>query len=159
MNDTFEFFWSGPFSNWYRSSFEHNGVKYNCGEQYMMHQKALLFSDTEIADEIMLEKDPRKQKAWGREVRGFDESTWIASCQDIMVEGLLSKFRQNPYCQEKLLSTGDKIIVEASPYDKIWGIGLSETDPRATDPAQWLGQNLLGVVLMKVRDILKHEHI
>jgi ribA/ribD-fused uncharacterized protein len=155
----FAFFWASasPFSNWFKSPFEHNGVKYNCSEQYMMHMKALVFEDSEVANEILKEKDPRKQKAWGREVRSFEQATWEAVCQEIMVDGLLSKFRQNPYCLKALLNTGDKIIAEASPYDKVWGIGMTEDNPLATQPDKWLGKNLLGIVLMRVREILKNE--
>ena len=153
--DKFVFFWGNKscFSNWHKTPFTHDGVNYNCSEQYMMYKKAMLFMDFEIAAEILKEKDPRKQKAWGREVRGYDDATWMAKCQSIMVDGLTSKFQQNPDCLKELLETGDRIIVEASPMDKVWGIGLAENDPRAHDQSQWLGQNLLGIVLMKTRDV------
>src|SRR5271165_6600447 len=104
MSD-FTFFWDGPFSNWYTSPFVHNGVQYNCGEQYMMHQKALLFNDTEVAQLIMEETHPRKQKALGREVRGFDIPRWDAVCLDIVFDGLLCKFQQNADLKQILLDT------------------------------------------------------
>lgn len=135
--------------------FIHNGVEYNCSEQYMMHRKALLFKDYDVAEMIMQQGHPRKQKFLGREVRGFDQKTWENKCRPMMVEGLLSKFKQDTYCLTTLLDTGDSTIVEASPYDTIWGIGLAEDDPRAQNPKQWRGTNWLGEVLMKVRDELR----
>lgn len=154
---TFTFFYSSshPFSNWYMQPFIHNGVEYNCSEQYMMHRKALLFKDYDVAEMIMQQGHPRKQKFLGREVRGFDQKTWENKCRPMMVEGLLSKFKQDTYCLTTLLDTGDSTIVEASPYDTIWGIGLAEDDPRAQNPKQWRGTNWLGEVLMKVRDELR----
>ena len=156
MTQQFTFFWANgsSFSNWHRSRFVHNGIEYNTSEQYMMHMKAKLFEDAETAALIMKEKDPRKQKALGRQVRNFDQAEWEANAVDIMVSGLISKFVQNPVMRQELLNTGDTIIAEASPYDTVWGIGLAEDDPRAQDQSQWLGKNLLGVALMEVRDVL-----
>ena len=119
-----------------------------------MYKKALLFKDIDVAEMIMEQSHPRKQKFLGRQVRGYDDAIWMANCQDIMVPGLVSKFTQDSYSLQCLLDTEDSIIVEASPYDKVWGIGMDKNDPRATDPAQWEGKNLLGVVLMKARDII-----
>lgn len=157
MTSKFTFFWGSdsPFSNWYMSSFIHEGREYNCSEQYMMYKKAMLFKDFDVADMIMEQAHPRKQKFLGRQVRGFDESTWMAKCEDIMVPGLISKFLQDTYCLNTILDSGDSILVEASPYDKIWGIGMAEDDPRATNPSKWEGKNLLGNVLMKVRDEIR----
>lgn len=155
----FTFFWQSgsPFSNWFPSVFTHDGVEYNCSEQYMMHKKALLFGDTEVAQLIMEQTSPRAQKMLGREVRGFDDQVWKEQCIEIMVDGCLSKFEQLPELGKQLLATGDTTIVEASPYDKVWGIGMTEDDPRATDPSQWQGQNLLGHVLMEVRDLMNEK--
>ena len=157
MTQKFTFFWGSdsPFSNWYMSPFVLHGMQYNCSEQYMMYKKARLFKDFDVAEMIMEQSHPRKQKFLGRQVRGYDDATWMAECQSTMVEGLKAKFTQNIYCLECLIDTGDSILVEASPYDKIWGIGMTEDDPRATDPTKWEGKNLLGVVLMKVRDDIK----
>jgi ribA/ribD-fused uncharacterized protein len=155
MEDNFVLFWGGPFSNWYPSEFIHGGVDYNCGEQFMMQKKALYFGDTETANLIMQETSPREQKALGRKVKNFDAAAWDTVCQDIVYEGLLEKFSQNPELKDVLLDTGDRIIVEASPYDTIWGIGLGEHDPRALDQSQWRGKNYLGNVIMRVRDELK----
>lgn len=158
MKEHFTFFWSGPFSNWYRSAFTHNGVRYNCGEQYMMHQKALLFGDKHAAIEIMKEKDPRKQKAWGRKVKNFSKKVWDNKCKPIMVDGLTSKFRQNAHCLSSLLATVGTELVEASPNDDIWGIGLSEDDPRAWDKSTWKGTNWLGEVLTQVRNNILEKY-
>jgi ribA/ribD-fused uncharacterized protein len=158
MTHNFTFFYGSfdPFSNWYQpNKFIHAGVEYNCSEQYMMHKKALLFNDIEVANLIMEQIHPRQQKMLGKEVRGFVKSIWDENCQDIMVEGLISKFTQNERLKQTLLNTGETILVEASPYDKIWGIGLSENDPRALDETKWLGQNLLGKVLMRVRNVIR----
>ena len=122
-----------------------------------MYKKALLFKDIDVAEMIMEQSHPRKQKFLGRQVRGYDDAIWMANCQDIMVPGLVSKFTQDSYSLQCLLDTEDSIIVEASPYDKVWGIGMKKNDPRATDPTQWEGQNLLGIVLMKARDIIKQH--
>lgn len=156
---TFKFFWqtASPFSNWYKSKFEHNGVIYSCAEQYMMHMKALAFGDSEVAALIMESNDPRAHKMLGREVRNFDPDMWTSICKELMVDGLVSKFLQDSTCLTALLNSGDAILAEASPYDKIWGIGLVESDPRATDPSKWPGQNLLGVVLMDVRDVIRRR--
>lgn len=114
----------------------------------------MLFEDYDVAEMIMEQAHPRKQKFLGRQVRGFDQNEWMAECQEIMVPALVSKFTQDTYSLNCMLNTGDSIIVEASPYDKVWGIGMKKDDPRAADPTQWEGLNLLGTVLMKARDII-----
>ena len=156
MTAQYTFFWQNrtPFSNWYPSIFTHNGIKFSRGEQYMMYRKAILFGDTNIAHAILLTGNPKEQKDLGRMVANYDDDTWAAQRVDIMVEGLYEKFNQNPKLREALLSTGDTILVEASPVDKIWGIGLAEDHPDATNPDKWRGQNLLGITLMRVRDKL-----
>jgi len=158
MTQNFTFFYesTSPFSNWYMSHFVHNSCQYNCSEQYMMHMKAKIFKDHDVADLIMEQSHPRKQKFLGRQVRNFDNNIWMEKCQDVMVEGLISKFTQDTYCLNALLDTDDTVIVEASPVDKVWGIGLAANHPDAKDPTKWLGKNLLGVVLMKTRDEIKY---
>jgi ribA/ribD-fused uncharacterized protein len=155
--DDFVFFYTSehPFSNWYMMLFEHQSIQYNCSEQYMMYKKAMLFKDVDVAEMIMDQGHPRKQKFLGRQVRGYDDQIWMAECENIMVPGLVSKFQQDSYSRNTLLETGDKIIVEASKYDKIWGIGMEETDQRAPFPERWAGKNLLGKVLMKARDVIR----
>jgi ribA/ribD-fused uncharacterized protein len=156
MIPKFTFFWESdsPFSNWYPQPFVHNGQQYNCSEQYMMYKKAMLFKDTDVAEMIMEQHSPRKQKFLGRQVRGYDDATWMAECCDIMVPALVSKFMQDTYSLNCILDSVGTILVEASPYDKIWGIGMTKDDPRATDPSKWEGKNLLGDVLMRARDII-----
>jgi ribA/ribD-fused uncharacterized protein len=151
-------FWNGPFSQWYPSEFEINGIQYNCCEQYMMAEKARLFGDEDTLKEIMETDSPREQKKLGRQVSDFDQSKWEEIAQEVVYQGNLAKFSQNPDLKEILFSTQDKILVEASPYDKIWGIGLSADDPRAEDRSQWLGTNWLGEALSQVRsDLAQHE--
>lgn len=151
----FLFFWGGEFSQWYDSEFELDGVKYNCAEQYMMHQKALLFEDTISAKKILETHNPKQQKAIGRQVRGFDAQKWTDVSYDIVLKGNIAKFTQNDKLREYILSTKDIEVVEASPEDKIWGIGLRESDSRAWDKTKWQGTNLLGKVIMETRKILR----
>lgn len=120
-----------------------------------MYQKAILFNDTTIAQAIMLTNNPKEQKALGRMVADYNEAIWVAVRVDIMVVGLTEKFLQNRSMCDALLATGDTIIAEASPYDRIWGIGLTASDPRALNQKTWRGQNLLGIALMKVRDAIR----
>ena len=153
----FTFFWQNrsPFSNWYPSIFTHNGITFSRGEQYMMYRKAMMFGDVNIAQAILLTGNPKEQKDLGRMVANYDDAVWSDKRVEVMVDGLFEKFNQNPIPKEALLNTGDTIIVEASPYDRVWGIGLTEDDPRAIDQTQWRGQNLLGITLMKVRDAIR----
>jgi len=154
MNENYEFFWSGPFSQWHPCKFEIDGDMYNCTEQYMMQQKALFFGDELTASKIMNTLHPKQQKKLGREVSNFIAEKWSVVCEEIVYKGNHAKFTQNEKLLNKLLDTKDKTLVDASPCDKIWGIGLLEDDPRAQDPEQWLGLNLLGKVLTKLRDDL-----
>ena len=142
-------------SQWSDVEFEVAGVKYHTAEQYMMAQKALLFDDKQVFDQIMLADNPRDYKALGRKIRKFDSKIWDARKYDIVVEGNKAKFRQNDDLKEYLLSTGDAILVEASPYDRIWGIGLYPGQAAKGSIDQWRGLNLLGAALMEVRDWLR----
>jgi len=153
--EKFTFFWSGPFSNWHPSPFEIDGVWYNCSEQYMMAEKARLFNDKVNLAKIMASPDPSDQKAYGRLVQGFDKAKWESVAKDVMYKGCLAKFSQDRGLKVVLLATEGTTLVEASPEDRIWGIGLSKNDPRAKDRAQWRGTNWLGETLNKVRDYLK----
>ena len=121
----------------------------------MMAGKARLFDEAETLDKIMASNDPQVIKKLGRQVRNFDETAWNEVKYALIAAGNLCKFSQNPALRDFLLSTGDAILVEASPYDTIWGIGLAAEDPRAKDPSQWRGQNLLGFALMEVRDEIR----
>ena len=157
MRETEQFvlFWSGIYSNWYYSPFVVNGEKYNCVEQYMMEQKARLCGDEKSAEAIMRMTNPAEMKKAGRRVRNFNWNLWDEHKFNVVYTGCHAKFSQNPDLLEEMLATGDKEFVEASPYDKIWGIGLGENDPRAEDKDTWDGQNLLGLVLTKVKNDLR----
>lgn len=159
MREDFVFFWGtkSPFSNWHPSPFIHDGVLFNCSEQFMMVNKALLFEDIETAEKVMETNSPKRQKELGREVKGFNREVWLRNCVPIMVPGLVSKFRQNSNCYETMKNSIGKIIVEASPVDPIWGIGLAEDNPLAWDQETWKGLNLLGECLMKTREEIFHE--
>lgn len=162
--DDFIFFWGhhkgkngvskSCFSQWYPCLFSIDGQQYNCAEQYMMAQKANVFGDEEVMNQILAETDQMTIKRLGRWVKNYDDSVWTEIRFQIVVEGNLAKFSQNDDLRHFLLSTGDKIIVEASPKDTIWGIGFDEFAPEATNPALWNGENLLGFALMEVRDRL-----
>lgn len=132
-----------------------------------MHMKALLFGDLDVADEIMginLPESFDNPDKWnecmkiikdlGRKVRGFDQEKWDTQMFRLSLKGIKSKFLQNPELAYKLVSTGDATLVEAAPYDKIWGIGMSADDPDINDPVKWKGKNILGILLMEVRKVL-----
>lgn len=157
ITDKYIFFWGGIYSQWYRSIFVVDSIEYQCAEQYMMAEKARTFGDEVNLQKILSVDDPKKQKKWGRTVKNYDDDIWSRVRFDVVVRGNYAKFSQNEYLKKQLLATGDKIIVEASPYDKIWGIGLSEYDERCLYEAYWKGQNLLGKAIMKVRDMLREE--
>jgi ribA/ribD-fused uncharacterized protein len=142
-------------SQWWPASFCIDGQKYASAEHYMMAQKARLFGDEGMFCAVLSAASPAQAKSIGRRVRGFDEERWVAHRFDIAVRGNVAKFGQNHQLQDWLLATGEMVLVEASPVDKIWGIGLSADDQRARDPDAWLGLNLLGFALMKVRQVLR----
>jgi len=142
-------------SQWYPSTFEVEMVTYNCAEQYMMAEKARTFKDYEMCDKIMKSSTPKEIKTLGRQVRNFDENRWATVSKNKVSYGNFQKFGQNRELLQFLLATGDKVIVEASPYDTIWGIGMSERDEGVDNPHNWKGSNLLGFALMEVRDTLK----
>lgn len=148
------------FSNWCLAKFkDENGQEFSDTETYMMHRKALLFKDDATAKQILTCKnDPKRAKALGRKVKNFDEKIWAANREQIMYDGLLLKFGQNAgEMKSHLILTGDRLLVEASPYDKIWGIGLSAETAKNTPQDKWPGLNLLGKCLVKVREQLRFE--
>jgi len=148
---------SEVYSNWNMTGFTVKGLRFANGEQYMMYCKAMFFKDAETAKLILAETDPREVKKLGRQVKGYVDKEWAANRLRFVRRGLLEKARQNPEVARQLLATGNRTLVEASATDTIWGIGLSETDPLALDPAKWRGQNLLGQAWMWVRDQLRAE--
>ena len=142
---------NGFLSNWYLSKFEVSGVVYSSMEQYMMYQKAICFHDEIVAGQILEPDNVSEIKQFGRIVSGYDDTTWNGIRQIIVYEGLKAKFSQNEELQNLLKQTGDAILVECAVKDRIWGIGLSMTDPSRFNKDKWKGQNLLGYSLMMVR--------
>ena len=122
-----------------------------------MYGKAILFNDIEVANKILNTSDPSRIKKLGREVRGFTEAVWNMQRENVMFQGLYAKFTQNLDLRDKLLATGNLVIAECSPRDRIWGIGLSMSNPDRLDRNKWRGQNLLGYSLMRVRDFIREE--
>ena len=162
--DDFVFFWGHEdrgkgltkvcLSQWYQCPFVVEGQYYNCTEQYMMAEKARIFGDEEIRQQILAEYSQMAMKKLGRKVRNYDDEIWKVKRFDVVVKGNIAKFSQNEKLLDFLLSTDDKILVEASPKDTVWGIGLDESSPEAIQPRKWIGENLLGFALMEVHDIL-----
>jgi len=145
---SYHFFWGGntPYSQWYRTAFVEDGIVYSSSEQYMMYKKAKLFKDERSANEILATPDPKRAKALGRSITNFDEHTWDGKKWDIVEQGNYLKFSQNPVLRQRLLETPvDTLFVEASPYDRIWGIGFSKENA-LTNRDRW-GGNLLGRIL------------
>ena len=154
----FTFFWHGPFSQWDTSPFMAlDGLMYNCCEQYMIAKKALLFQDEETFKKIMATTSPKEQKGLGRLVKNFNQTIWDTMSTLIVTDGNLLKFSQNIKHRQALLDTGDTILVEASPYDAIWGVSLSKDDPLINDMFNWKGQNRLGFILTHIREIIRDE--
>ena len=140
------------FSQWWKSRFEVEGRAYCCAEQFMMAEKARMFGDEEMLFKIMESTDPKEMKAYGRAVRNFDKGLWESSCFEVVKRGNRAKFSQNPQLLEFLKGTKKRILVEASPRDRIWGIGMGESNPDAENPLKWRGTTLLGFALTQVRD-------
>ena len=150
--DKFVFFYGGVFSQWYMYDMEIDGVTYNCAEQYMMAMKAKTFKDELSYAFIMDSSNPSDQKAAGRKVRNFDPNVWNLVAKDYVYKANFAKFSSD--LKQYLLDTGDREIVEASPTDKIWGIGLAMNSPNLTDKSKWQGTNWLGECIMEVRRAL-----
>jgi len=158
----FTFFWghqrsksavtASCFSQWYEAEFVVEGQRYPTAEHFMMAEKAALFDDQEIRAQVLQASTPNAAKALGRKVRGFNDQRWLQHRYDIVVQANQAKFSQNPKLNEYLMRTGSRVIVEASPVDDIWGIGLAQDHADVNDPNLWKGLNLLGFALMQVRD-------
>jgi ribA/ribD-fused uncharacterized protein len=146
---------NGFLSNWYLSNFTLNGIVYTSMEQYMMYMKAITFDDIETAEKILNTTDVATIKALGRQVRNYNDSIWAGMRQILVYEGLKAKFSQNSTLRKMLLNTGSSVLAECAVKDKIWGIGLSMSDPNRFNIANWRGLNLLGYSLMLVRFHLK----
>ena len=156
-------FWNEWPSNWHPAEFaiEVNGVKchfYNT-EQYFMYMKAIVFGDEEIAKQILADGDPKKVKALGRKVQNYDEQVWNEKRYQVMLKANVAKFSQNEDLKQLLLSKEYEGhgFVEASPYDKVWGVRMYESNPDIDDESKWKGLNLLGKVLDETRRIIREE--
>jgi len=172
MKDDYEFFWTGFYSQWhpvdmtikleelyevlpFLKKWSGKVIKFNTCEQWMMFCKAVLFEDMKTAQKILKADRPKEQKALGRKVDGFDESVWIKWCDQIVFQGNFHKFSQNSDILEIMMAVPkSKAFVEASPVDKIWGIGRAEDDPLAWEEKTWNGKNKLGKALDRVRETL-----
>ena len=166
VENKFVFFWGHQpskdgiitktcFSQWWLSSFVVDGVTYKTAEHWMMAKKAELFNDDEIFEKIIQADSPAEVRKLGREVRNYVDSVWLENRYEIVKQGSFHKFNQNPDLRTFLINTKDRILVEASPVDAIWGIGMAIDHNDSSNPKKWKGLNLLGFALMEVRDKLK----
>jgi ribA/ribD-fused uncharacterized protein len=152
ITDTHVYFWGDPtLSNWGPAPFTYKGKHFANSEQAFMWEKAMCFGDTEIANEILKTSNPKNAKDLGRLVKNYKEDIWATKRYKAMVDVCLAKFSQNKDRLETLLSTGDRILVEGSPYDTVWGVGIHWAEEEILDEKNWRGQNLLGKSLMEVR--------
>ncbi|KAL4236385.1 hypothetical protein ACF0H5_004770 [Mactra antiquata] len=158
-SEKYVYFWKSEsvYSQWHKSSFHVDGVKFSCAEQYMMYEKAKLFGDHEIAQLILKNNSPREIKKLGREVRDFVDEIWKYECLEIVKKGNIAKFSHSDKLWKEMIKTHPKTLVEASPYDSIWGIGLEEDEPAAWSQSTWQGTNYLGFILTEVRNDLMIE--
>ena len=165
-NPEFCFFWGHTppadgsinqscFSQWFARPFVIDRIRYATAEHWMMAEKARCFNDTATLTRILASTDPKEAKRWGRRVTPYLDEVWAEHRYRAVVAGNYEKFRQHDDLRTYLMGTEDRVLVEASPYDRIWGIGLSKNDPRAQQPQTWAGQNLLGFALMEVRERLR----
>ena len=143
------------FSQWWLSSFKVEKVTYKTAEHWMMAKKAELFKDWEILEKILYVDSPAEAKKLGREVRNYDDKIWLENRYEIVKEGNLHKFSQNADLKTFLLNTKERVLVEASPVDPIWGIGMASDHKDVMNLEKWKGLNLLGFALMEVRDELR----
>lgn len=147
----------GCLSQWWPCRFEVNAVPYTTAEQFMMASKARLFGDVRVLERILSERSPSRAKAWGRSVRPFDGQVWERHRFDVVTVASVAKFGSDGALRAHLLGTNDALLVEASPRDRIWGVGLSRDNPLVHEPAKWRGRNLLGFALVRARAILRGE--
>lgn len=145
------------FSQWYPSAFTADNIEYKTTEHWMMARKARLFGDEEIFNRILNADKPGEVKELGRQIKGFDEAKWNKEKFEIVKAGNIHKFGQDKKLRDFLVDTGDRIIVEASPTDAIWGIGLAQDSKTIENPHTWRGENLLGFALMETRDFLRRS--
>ncbi|MCW8102578.1 NADAR family protein [Streptomyces tauricus] len=146
---------SSCLSQWWPSPFTVDGVEYRTAEHWMMARKARLFGDAEAERTALDAPNPALAKKAGRLVRDFDQGVWERERFGIVVEGSVAKFASDDELRGFLMGTTGRVLVEASPVDRIWGIGLAADDARASDPTRWQGPNLLGFALMTARERLR----
>lgn len=159
VTDRYVLFYGGVFSQWFDCEFtDIEGQKFSSTEQFMMYHKAKLFEDDTSMNWIMQETSPKKIKALGRKVRNFDEKVWNKVAKKIVTLGNFYKFSQDEKLKKEILNYPNKQFVETSPYDKIWGIGLSTTDPRAEDADGWQGLNWLGECIDQARVMIDNDN-
>lgn len=158
--DAYVFFWNGPFSNWYPATFimetgtKYGELKFTSAEQAMMFYKAAVFEDEDALTAIMMTNSPLEQKRIGRKVMNFSVEKWESVCVELVTNALVEKFGSDEKLKKVLLDTGDKTIVEASPFDRVWGIGMGVDHPDLLDESKWNGKNYLGICLMAAREKL-----
>src|SRR3990167_11522319 len=143
------YFWKpaqadGYLSNWYSAPFEADGIYFSCSEQYYMYMKACHFEDWDTARRILVESSPAQMKEWGRKTRGFDATEWDRVKMTYMYQACMYKFRANPKLAQRLIATGTARLAESSPFDIVWGIGISASQAR--DGIPWRGDSLLGQI-------------
>ena len=161
--NTYVMFWrphegNGILSQWYDSTFTVDGVEYSHAEMFMMAEKCKLMGDEETRQQILqCRDDPSKQQKLGRTVANWDEDLWLANREEVSYQANLAKFSQNSDLKNFLMQTDDAVLVEASPNDRVWGIGMKRTDYNATNEREWRGQNLLGKCLMRARETIRQE--
>lgn len=148
----YKFFWNGVFSNWHKHDFWYKGICFNCAEQAMMYHKAMLFNDQITATLILNAEHPKYQKALGRKVKNFNSEKWDKVKYDLVKDILKSKFTDNLPLLNQLLAYKGYLFVEASPFDRIWGIGYEEKD--AIQNIDNWGENLLGKILTELSNEL-----
>ena len=157
MNKRYEFFCGGPFSQWHQCNFTIRDIPFISMKQYTMYEKAMLFDDHETAQLILQASDPKIQKALGRKIKNFDISHWNNNASQIVFRGSNGKYTQNKRLYDMLINTYPAQLVEATPYDSLWGIGIDEKTAVRTPDYQWPGKNWLGIILTDLRDFLMEE--
>jgi len=158
--ETHIYFWGTFLSNWIPMdlNIQYAGFTFKTSEQLFMYLKAIHFNDAEMAYEIIERGGhPKEAKDLGRKISGYKESDWEAARESAMYTAIYEKFSQYPDLKKQLLDTGDKILVEGTPFDPVWGVMIKWSDDRILDEKNWKGQNLLGKVLMRVRNDLRNE--
>ena len=158
LTDTHVYFWNGIYSQWSKSSFTEDGIDFPNAEFYMMYHKASVFESLDIqAEMIKVKNNPKAVKALGRKIKNFSDSKWDAHKLEIVEQASYLKFTQNPKLLKQLLAEQHLELVEASPVDKVWGIGLHYDNDKVLDKSNWKGQNLLGKCIMKARTKIINE--